>query len=95
MNVDKLWDKYYNIHTGNGTTQAMDKEHFTKAIAEVISLPVDAVVIKKSKDLGDELCDYCPLEKKGVYSVPGGYKAGCEGSHCEEAYENYKDEVSL
>ena len=46
-------------------------------------------VEKKPEDLGDKICDYCLLEKKGVYSVPGGYKAGCEGSHCDEAYENY------
>ena len=38
--------------------------------------------------LGDELCKYCPLEKKGVYSVPGGFVAGCEGSRCEYAAEN-------
>lgn len=44
--------------------------------------------------LGDELCKYCPLENKGVYSVPGGFVAGCEGSKCENAYENYLDECA-
>lgn len=39
----------------------------------------------------DRLCDFCPLEKKGVYSVPGGSVAGCEGSRCDVAGENYQD----
>ncbi len=33
-------------------------------------------------------CDHCPLENKGVYGVPGGSVAGCEGSKCGEAREN-------
>lgn len=39
--------------------------------------------------LGDKLCEYCSLEKKGVYSVNGGFVAGCEGSRCYDAYDNY------
>ena len=37
--------------------------------------------------IGNDLCDFCPLEKKGVYNVPGpgGGIAGCEGSHCDVA----------
>jgi hypothetical protein len=46
---------------------------------------------KPMQDLGDELCEYCPLEKRSVYSVPGGFSAGCEGSRCSDAYENYLD----
>ena len=46
------------------------------------------------KELGDDLCKYCPLEKKGVYVVAGGPFAGCEGSRCDEAYENYENLVS-
>ena len=46
----------------------------------------------KITELGDELCKWCPLDKKGAYSVPGGFMAGCEGSHCKEAYENYMEE---
>lgn len=41
------------------------------------------------EDLGDGLCQYCPLEKKGVYGVPGGSVAGCEGCKCDEAYNIY------
>lgn len=41
------------------------------------------------ESLGDKLCKYCSLEKKGVYGVNGGYVAGCEGSRCDDAYENY------
>lgn len=48
---------------------------------------VEPVLTKN--DLGDNLCKYCTLEKKGCYSVPGGFVAGCEGSRCEDAYENY------
>jgi hypothetical protein len=44
-------------------------------------------------DMGDDLCKYCPLEKKGVYGVDGGYMAGCEGSRCDDAYENYLESV--
>lgn len=44
---------------------------------------------KEPEKLGDELCDWCPLEKKGAYSTPGGFMAGCEGSCCKEAYDNY------
>ena len=43
------------------------------------------------EELGDDLCKYCPLEKKGVYGVDGGYMAGCEGSRCDDAYDNYMD----
>lgn len=44
-------------------------------------------------DMGDDLCKYCPLEKKGVYGVDGGYVAGCEGSRCDDAYDNYLESV--
>lgn len=54
-------------------------------------LYVRSCVLEK-QDMGDDLCKYCPLDKKGVYGVDGGYMAGCEGSRCEEAYENYLDE---
>jgi hypothetical protein len=36
----------------------------------------------------DDLCNFCPLEKKGVYGVPGGFAAGCEGSKCDVARDN-------
>ena len=49
--------------------------------------------IETIEDLGDELCEYCPLEKKGVYSVPGGSVAGCEGSHCAIAYDIYLESI--
>ncbi len=45
------------------------------------------------EELEDKLCQFCPLDKKSVYSVPGGYMAGCEGSRCEEAYENYLESL--
>jgi hypothetical protein len=51
----------------------------------------EKAVIKTADELGDELCKFCPLDenRKGVYSVPGGFSGGCEGSHCSDAYENY------
>lgn len=47
--------------------------------------------VYKDVEYSDELCKYCPLIKKGVYSVNGGYVAGCEGSCCETAKENHED----
>lgn len=46
----------------------------------------------ESLDYDEKLCNYCPLDKKGVYGVDGGYKAGCEGSRCDDARENYNIE---
>lgn len=49
---------------------------------------------KKQSAMGDDLCKWCPLEKKGAYSVPGGFMAGCEGSRCSSAYEAYLEECA-
>jgi len=51
--------------------------------------------VKSIKDigLGGELCEYCPLDKKGVYSTPSGISAGCEGSHCDRAYDIYLEHL--
>ena len=51
-------------------------------------------MLKEQSELGDELCKWCPLDKKGVYHVPGGFMAGCEGSRCKEAYEFYAEECA-
>lgn len=50
---------------------------------------------KTKEELGDKLCEYCPLpeKEKGVYGVPGGFVAGCEGSRCKEAFENYQEQT--
>lgn len=45
--------------------------------------------MKDRADIGEELCTYCSLDKKGIYGTPGGTQAGCEGSRCDEAYEEY------
>ena len=49
-------------------------------------MPKIAEEIKTAEDLGDELCNYCPLpdECKGARST-----GNCEGSRCSEAYEEY------
>lgn len=51
---------------------------------------------KSMEELGEELCDHCPLpdEAKGSYSTPSGNSAGCEGSHCSEAYDNYLESLA-
>lgn len=48
---------------------------------------------KLLQTMGDKLCYYCPLDetKKGVHGTPNG-PAGCEGSHCEEAFEIFLEE---
>ena len=45
--------------------------------------------MKTKEELGDSLCKYCPLERKGAYNNNGGSVAGCEGSDCDNAYDNY------
>ena len=51
------------------------------------------VKLKTQEELEEDLCEYCPLEKKGVYSTPGGKSIGCEGSHCDEAYSLYLEYI--
>lgn len=48
--------------------------------------------MKEKEDLGDELCKYCSIIPKGVYAVDGGFVAGCEGSQCSGAYDNYLEQ---
>ena len=44
------------------------------------------------EDLGEDLCSYCSItdygREKGYYADSTGYHF-CEGSYCDEAYENY------
>lgn len=47
--------------------------------------------MKERHEIEDELCEFCTLEKKGIYGVPGGFVAGCEGSGCDNAYDAYVD----
>jgi hypothetical protein len=47
MNIDKLWNAYSEnsfINYGEKKHNYMTKENFTKAIAEILSLPVEAKV---------------------------------------------------
>ena len=43
--------------------------------------------------LGENMCNYCPLpdELKGAHCY-GGQPVMCEGSHCDEAIERWKEE---
>ena len=69
---------------------------YTKKLAKLFAIPsvrLSFCAVAK-EDLEDKLCDYCPLEKKGSYSTPGGIHAGCEGSACDDAYDAYLDELS-
>lgn len=49
---------------------------------------------KLKENLGDELCEYCPLEPedRGVKCY-GGAVAMCEGARCDDAFENYLEET--
>lgn len=49
---------------------------------------------KEFEELGDDLCKYCPLEKKGAYYTPGCLSVGCEGVCCDTAYGNYLEECA-
>lgn len=51
--------------------------------------PDDMPEPPSKEELGEKLCQFCP---RG-YGVPGGYMAGCEGSRCGEAYENYLESL--
>jgi hypothetical protein len=83
--INEMYGKAYKGQPPLTTEELWDK--FTQS-EEYQSLPKEDTM-KTKEELADELCEYCPLDKKEVYSVPGGYKAGCEGSHCDIAYENY------
>jgi hypothetical protein len=52
--------------------------------------------MKTKNELSEDLCNYCPLatDKRKVYSVHGGCVAGCEGSECDVAYENYVESIT-
>ena len=62
------------------------------AVLPIVSVSFCALA---KDDMGDDLCKYCSLEKKGVYGVDGGYMAGCEGSRCDDSYENYLEQGAL
>ena len=61
----------------------LEKSIEQEPVTESVKVPSDEI-----------LCEFCPLEKKGFYSVPGGYVAGCEGSHCGTALENMREAQS-
>lgn len=44
------------------------------------------------EELGDDLCNYCPMTDCGSYSVNTSHFNLCEGRSCEEAYECYEEE---
>lgn len=47
--------------------------------------------MKKTKDeLEEQLCNYCKATP-GVFGTSNGYTS-CEGSWCDEAYENYLED---
>lgn len=46
--------------------------------------------MKSQEELGEEICEYCPIEPsdRGVHCY-GGSVSMCEGSKCDDAYANY------
>lgn len=59
-NVDELFDKYANDLIGGEDDKFMNRQDFLKAIAEILSHPLEAEVIKKNAD-GVIPCPYCGL----------------------------------
>jgi hypothetical protein len=52
MDINKLWEKYTtNEYTMQSWYKMMTKENFAKAIAEIISIPVDCKVIVQKSDI--------------------------------------------
>lgn len=47
---------------------------------------------KTMDELGEELCEYCEREKRGVGSGPNGPIFYCDERGCKQAYQNYLDE---
>lgn len=49
MNIDELWNKYGLVITKSSIGKiGIDKNNFTKAIAEIISQPLEAVVSQEN-----------------------------------------------
>ncbi|QUH21450.1 hypothetical protein [Alkaliphilus sp. B6464] len=49
--------------------------------------------MKSREELEEELCDYCPWTEFGTQKVNTGPWNLCEGTRCDQAYENYLEEV--
>lgn len=64
MNINELWNKY-----ATGIPKTMTKEEFLPAIAEVISSPVDQLVMRKITDITNEALDYW---KTKIINYDGG-----------------------
>lgn len=47
---------------------------------------------EKWDELGEELCEYCKCTEYGEREINTAPWNLCEGAHCDEAYEKYKDE---
>jgi len=43
---------------------------------------------KTMVELGEDLCDYCPLNPEDLYDAPWGM-IYCKGDGCQEAYDRY------
>ena len=50
MNAIELFDKYAGVDVKNRDLPLMDRDHFIKAIAEILSLPVEAQVSQATYD---------------------------------------------
>lgn len=65
MNTDELFKKY-SIETFDGMN-LMDKENFTKAIAEIIGSPVEPEVIPKAMGIWVTFDEYEDIETEFIY----------------------------
>ena len=88
MNIDELWDKYSTKKTFSGSRiywQTMDKESFTQAIAEIISLPVEAQVILP--------CPFCANEKIRTWKTEDDYwHIQCDSNVCGALMDDFDSE---
>lgn len=44
-------------------------------------------------ELGEDLCDYCPLTDYGKVRINTGPWNLCEGIRCDDALSNYKEQT--
>jgi len=85
----KEWDKRANYYPEDLAIEEKNEAYYDSVFG------FDIETIKSKEELGEELCDYCPLpeELKGVHNYGGLPTMCCDNGPCDEAYENYLEEL--
>jgi len=47
-------------------------------------------IVKSKEDLDEDLCNYCTHKENRHLT---NFSSGCEGLYCDDAYENYLEEI--